>query len=170
MNGLKIIENPVGVLTNSPDMIWQLTNLRNYISLDNYQKEETKWEKLILNPFSQGGGSFGLPGDYTSPGRFVRATFQKKFLLLPDTKEETVVDCFHLLKTVFIPKGIVMTSRDVPDYTQYTVFMNLNTGEYYFNTYLNPEIRMVRLCDHQVADVTSLGKLKRNIQFEVLNK
>ena len=31
--GLNAYENPVGVLTNSPDFPWQMTNLRSYLSL-----------------------------------------------------------------------------------------------------------------------------------------
>lgn len=165
-NGMEVLNNPVGVLANSPNLSWHLTNLRNYLSVSPNQIEETKWDNFTLLPFSQGGGTFGLPGDYTSPSRFVRVAFQKNYLELPETREETLVSCFHLLETVSIPKGVVITSRNTPDYTQYTVFMNLNTGDYFFTTYLDTGIKKANINDYNINQVKSLGKLKRKVEIK----
>lgn len=64
--GLDLYENPVGVLANSPDFPWQLTNLRNYTGVTSAQEEEAEWDFLRLTPFGQGAGTFSLPGGYTS--------------------------------------------------------------------------------------------------------
>ena len=159
-NGMEILNNPIGVLTNSPNLSWHLTNLRNYMETSPYQLEEIKWDNFTLKPFGQAGGTFGLPGDYTSPSRFIRMAYEKSFLILPETREETLISCFHLMKTVSIPKGIVATNKGTLDYTQYTVFMNLTTGDYFFNTYENPEIRAANINDSILAQPLSLGKLK----------
>ena len=69
-DGLHLMDNPVGVLSNSPDFQWHLTNLRNYMNLSSSQNQSQTWGSLELTPLGQGAGSFGLPGDcllYTSP-------------------------------------------------------------------------------------------------------
>lgn len=160
-NGTEIINNPIGVLANSPNFSWHLTNLNNYMNISPYQLEEINWSNFPLKPFGQGAGGLGIPGDYTSPSRFVRIAFQKNFLMLPDNKKQAPLACFELMKTVSIPKGIVMTNKNSPDYTQYTVFMNLNTGDYYFNSYLNSEIKQYNINNINPVEITSLGKIKK---------
>ena len=39
-DGLHIMENPIGVLANSPDLPWHLTNLRNYMNVTPDQPPE----------------------------------------------------------------------------------------------------------------------------------
>lgn len=158
-NGLQIFDNPINVLTNSPNFTWQITNLRNYLNLNSEQLENKKWDNLILSPFGQGGGSFGLPGDFTSPSRFVRASFIKNNIVIPEDDFELANTGFHILKSVFIPKGVVITNKNKSDYTQYTVFMNLNTLDYYINTYDCSEITNVNLKDYNPSDIISLGKI-----------
>lgn len=143
--GLHLIDNPIGVLTNSPDFRWHMANLRNYMNVAPGQSEEEFWDGVRLTPFGQGAGTTGLPGDYTPPSRFVRTAFQKSHVILPEGKSETVNTMFHLLDSVSIPRGVVMTDRGTPDYTQYTVIMNLNDTEYFFKTYDNSRIFSVRL-------------------------
>lgn len=159
MNGLQIFNNPVNVLTNSPDFTWHLTNLRNYLNLSNEQLESKKWDNLVLTPFGQGSGSFGLPGDYTSPSRFIRTSFIKNNTLIPTDDEEAINTCFNILKSTFITKGLVITSRNTYDYTQYTVFMNLKSLEYYISTYHNNEIKKVSLNDYNPNNIYSLGRI-----------
>ncbi|MFQ7173701.1 MAG: linear amide C-N hydrolase [Thomasclavelia ramosa] len=47
------------------------------------------------------------------------------------------------METVSIPKGVVITANQTSDYTQYTMFINLATREYYFKTYWNNQITRV---------------------------
>jgi len=136
-DGLHLMDNPVGVLSNSPDFQWHLTNLRNYMNLSPTQKQSQTWGSLELTPFGQGGGSFGLPGDYTPPSRFVRTAFLKTHTPIPSGREEAATTCFHIMESVSIPKGPVITGRNTPDYTQYTAFINLSSREYFFKTYGN---------------------------------
>ena len=134
-DGLHLMDNPVGVLSNSPDFQWHLTNLRNYMNLSSTQEQPQTWGSLELTPFGQGGGSFGLPGDYTPPSRFVRTAFLKTHTPIPSGREEAATTCFHIMESVSIPKGPVITGRNTPDYTQYTAFINLSSREYFFKTY-----------------------------------
>lgn len=166
-DGLHLMDNAVGVLANSPDFTWQVTNLRNYMNVSPGQQQERNWGSVNLSPFGQGAGTFGLPGDYTPPSRFVRAAFQKSHANLPRELEGAVVACFHIMESVSIPKGVVMTARGTSDYTQYTAFMDLETQRYYFKTYDNSQITTVQLPSSHAGgrEMVSLGKLVRPIAF-----
>lgn len=165
--GLYIMDNPIGVLTNSPTFTWQMTNLRNYMNISPFQKENIKFGEVELTPFGQAGGTFGLPGDFTPPSRFVRSAYLKTHTVFPKTKKEAITTCFHIMDSVSILKGVVMTSRDTSDYTQYTVFMDLHALEYFYKTYDNNEIRSIKLMDvvHQKEGIVAIKKLNRPISF-----
>ena len=91
---LHIMDNPIGVLANSPDFKWQMTNLRNYIGTAVTQQQEAEWDSVKLTPLDRGAGTAGLPGDFAPPARFVRtAAFKKSYA--PSVKPRRG-DC-HLL-------------------------------------------------------------------------
>lgn len=170
-DGLHLIDNPIGVLSNSPDFLWHMTNLRNYMDITPFQQEEQIWGTLRLTPFGQGAGTFGLPGDYTPPSRFVRTAYQKSHIPLPSNQEEAICACFHIMESVTIPKGIVMTDRQTADYTQYTSFISLSSQEYFFRTYENSQITSAKLPSDlsSCSGLVSLGKLRRPVLFERWN-
>ncbi len=165
-NGLTIYDNPVKVLSNSPNFDWHITNLNNYINLSNIQMEEKEIKNITLKPFGQGGGTFGLPGDYTSPSRFIRTVFIKNNTYFSDNTLENVNTCFNIMKSVTIPKGVIMTKRGTYDYTQYTSFMNLSTGDYYFNTYYNNQILRANIDFIDPDTITQLCKLKSSTIYK----
>lgn len=169
-DGLHLMNNSIGVLSNSPDFKWHMTNLRTYGNLTAQQFQEREWGPVKLSPFGQGAGSFGLPGDFTPPSRFIRTAFQKSHAFLPSDPKEAVTACFHILESVSIPKGIVMTNRQTPDFTQYTAFIRTDSPEYFFKTYDNSGITAVKLPDGTNPDsgIISLGKLNRPVEFDRL--
>lgn len=133
--GIEIINNPVGVMSNSPNFEWHLTNLRNYCETSPTQTEEVIWDNVSLTPFGQGGGTIPLPGGFTSPERFVRTAYLKAQIPMPKNNKEAINSCFHIVESVSIPKGAVITSRNTYDYTKYTAFINVTTCEYFYKTY-----------------------------------
>lgn len=166
-SGLALFRNPVGVMANSPDFPWHMTNLRNYMGASPEQIPEALWGNVRLAPFGQGAGSSLLPGGYTSPERFVRTAFQKSHVPTPKNREEAVLTCFHIMEGVTIPKGVVVTDRNTYDYTQYTAFMNLNTGEYFFKTYENPQVFTASLPEYSQGNARSafIGSLDHPAHF-----
>lgn len=167
--GLEIFNNRIGVLANAPDFRWQMTNLRNYAELSPAQHEEVSWGNLLLSPFGQGAGSRLMPGGYTSPERFARTAFLKTHVPPPNSRVESVMSCFHIMNSVTIPKGIVLTEKGSWDYTLYTAFINTNSCEYYFKTYENDQIIRANLRDYIYAPGTQtvlLGSLVRPLLFE----
>lgn len=159
--GLNLMDNPIGVLSNSPDFQWHMTNLRNYMNVMPYQYQEIQWDSVKLTPFGQGAGAMGLPGDFTPPSRFVRTAYAKSHAAAPSGREDAVVTCLHIMEGVSIPRGNVVTMRGTDDYTQYTAFSSLSTGEYYFKTYNNSGITAVKMPDsHNGAqEIVSLARL-----------
>ena len=75
--GLKIYDNTVGVLTNNPTFDKQLFNLNRYIGLSPRDPLNTFSKDLKLNVYSRGMGAIGLPGDFSSQSRFIKASFVK---------------------------------------------------------------------------------------------
>ena len=69
---LKVYDNPVWAMANSPEFPWHLTNLNNYLDLTSAYPASKTIRGLKLAPFGMGGGLVGLPGDFTPPSRFVR--------------------------------------------------------------------------------------------------
>ncbi|ADO75250.1 linear amide C-N hydrolase [Stigmatella aurantiaca] len=129
-----ISNNPVAVLTNRPVFPWQLDNLRNYVNLSPWDKENITLGSLAVTPTGHGSGLDGLPGNATPPSRFVRAAYLKQFALQQKTAEETAVLAFHLLNNVDIPLGTVRAKTQPTllnpegveyDYTQWVVVKDL---------------------------------------------
>ncbi len=140
--GLKIYYNAIGVMTNNPDFPKQIFNLNNYMSLTNEEPETRFSNELNLNNYSRGMGAIGLPGDYSSMSRFVKATFVKLNSVFGETEEENVNQFFHILNSVSMPKGAVKIG-DNYDKTVYTSCCNTDNGIYYYTTYNNSQITAV---------------------------
>ena len=81
-------DNPLGVMTNSPEFNWHLQNLRQYIGLKSQPFAPTEWGDVPLSAFGQGSGTMGLPGDFTPPSRFVRAAYGKQNIQGIENEEE----------------------------------------------------------------------------------
>lgn len=168
--GAEMFHNSIGVLANSPDFRWHMTNLRNYMNTSPRQMEKAAWGDVQLMPFGQGGGTVSLPGGYTSPERFIRVAYLKTHILAPENTEAAVISFFQIMKSVSIPQGAVVTERDTNDYTQYTAFIDLHTRKYFFNTYENLQTIKV---DFPIAlalsaTIVDMGRIVQPMAFEKL--
>ena len=139
-DGLKIYENPVGVLTNNPPFDWQITNLANYINLTAEEPENTFAPSADISAFAKGMGAIGLPGDLSSVSRFVRATFTKLNSVCGESEEESVTQFFHILSTVEHTRGCVHLGDGKYEITVYTSCCNTDKGIFYYTTYKNRQI------------------------------
>ena len=145
---LKIHENPLGVMANSPSFDWHLTNLSNYVNLTINNVPQVNLHGDAIKSFGQGSGMRGLPGDFTPPSRFVRAVAFAHSALPVATADEGVLQAFHILNQFDIPKGAVRGvegGQTVAEYTLWTAAADLKNRRYYFRTFDNSRIRMVDL-------------------------
>lgn len=148
--GLKIYDDPVGVLTNNPTFDFHLTNLNCYMGLSRKEGENRFDPSLPLRPFSRGMGAMGLPGDLSSTSRFVRAAFHRCSSVCGGEEMESVSHFFHLLDSVAMPKGSMELREDVYEYTLYSCCCNTKKGIYYYKTYGNSRLAAVSLWKEDV--------------------
>lgn len=141
--GLKVYENPVGVLTNNPSFDKQLFNLNNYMGLSPKEPENTFVQGLKLDRYSRGMGAIGLPGDLSSQSRFVRAAFVKNNSLSGTSEKESVSQFFHILGSVEQQKGCCIPEEGRYEITIYTCCCNADKGIYYYTSYNNHRITAV---------------------------
>ena len=139
-DGLKIYNNPVGVLTNNPPFDMQLFNLNNYLHLSAENRPNTFSNALSLNAYSRGMGAMGLPGDLSSQSRFVRAAFVRMNSISGDSEPESVSQFFHILASVDQQRGCCRLGDGKCEITLYTSCCNADKGIYYYTTYDNHQI------------------------------
>ena len=141
--GIKIFENPIGVLTNNPTFDYQLFNLNNYMNLSINPMVNTFSEVLKLENYSRGMGGMGIPGDLSSMSRFVRATFTKLNSVSGVSEIESISQFFHILGSVAQQRGLVKLSEEKYEITVYSSCCNTDKGIYYYITYDNSHINGV---------------------------
>lgn len=147
-SGIKMYENPVGVLTNNPTFDYHITRLCDFINLT-AQPPQNRFGNVLLSPYSRGMGAIGLPGDLSSSARFVRAAFVKLNSVCGESEEQSVGQFFHILGSVEQQRGCVIMPDGAMELTEYTSCINLDRGVYYYTTYDNRGISAVDMhkCD-----------------------
>lgn len=143
--GIRIYDNPVGVLTNNPPFDYQMTNLTNYMSLSTEPPENHFSDQLDLTPYSRGMGMLGMPGDLSSASRFVRVAFTKLHSVSGTSESESISQFFHILGSVAQQRGCVHMGEGKYEITIYTSCCNTDRGIYYYTTYENSQITGVDL-------------------------
>jgi len=143
---LKVFENPYGVFTNNPTFDWHVTNLRNYVSLRAEDVQSADICGVKVHEISGGSGMHDIPGDFTSPSRFVRAACLKSWASQPGTGQEALVQVMHLLESFFRLDGYgyeMVNDARASMITEWETFIDLSHRKLYFRTYGNPDIRLV---------------------------
>lgn len=156
--GLFIYDDPYGVMTNNPPFPEAVSSLSYFMSLTSSQPENTLCADIDIIPTSSGLGAIGLPGDFSSYSRFVRALFVKSHIL---EKEgcDSVSSFFHIADSVKIPYGCVLTEKNEPRYTVYTSCMDTENFIYSYTTYEDRCIKSIsprETVDMDSADIYTL--------------
>ena len=144
--GLAVYNNPIGVLTNNPPFPYHQYNVINYINTTASEPENRFSSRLTMPPYSRGMGGIGLPGDLSSPSRFVRAAFTKENSICDGDEFSSISQFFHILESVSQQRGCAQVG-DGYEITFYSSCCNTETGVYYYKTYENSQITAVRLTD-----------------------
>ena len=140
--GLRIYEDPVGVLTNNPPFDQQLFNLNNYRGLSAKTPENRFSKDLELLVYSRGMGAMGLPGDLSSASRYVKAAFTKMNSISGSSESESISQFFQILSSVAQQRGCVQV-EGMYEITIYSCCCNADRGIYYYTTYENSQITAV---------------------------
>ena len=145
-DGLRIYDNPFEVLTNNPPFEYHCTNVSNYMGLSAGLSTSQFRERIPVKNYSLGMGAMGLPGDYSSASRFVRALFVKENSASEHDEKSNVNQFFHILNSVAMPRGCVRSAEGF-EYTRYSSCCNADSGIYYYTTYDELKIRAINMHD-----------------------
>lgn len=151
-DGIRVYDNPVGILTNNPPFNEQMFNLNNYMHLSPKEPENTFSDKLQLQAYSRGMGALGLPGDLSSQSRFVRASFTKMNSVSGTTEKESISQFFHIMDSVQQQRGCCDLGDNRYEITVYTSCCNADKGIYYYTTYNNRQITAVNMHNVNLED------------------
>ena len=169
-NALQVCENPVGVLTNNPPFDMQPFNLNNCRVLSDRTPENHFAPDIALDRYSNGMGGMGLPGDYSSMSRFVRAAFVKMHSLCGEDEQSSVSQFFHILASVAYHRGCVLIHEGQYEITQYSCCCNTDKGLYYYTTYENSRVTCVDMHKTDLDNSTlSRYDLVKDAQFLMQN-
>lgn len=149
--GVNVFCNAVGVLTNNPPFLFHLNNLDLYRALSNGDAEARFGDGIPYNAFSRGMGAIGLPGDWSSTSRFVRAAFVRANALqdASECEKENVTQFFHILSSVAMVKGCVAVG-DAYEFTQYSSCCDTQKGIYHLKTYSEDVLRSVDMKEYDL--------------------
>lgn len=151
INGkLRIHDNPLGVMTNSPSFEWHLTNIRNYLKISALNAKPLTIDEVIFPPLGQGSGLLGLPGDSTPPSRFIRAAAYVKAVKKQPSGLEAVRTTEHILNNFDIPKGWIQNddSLHIPlEFTQWSTIADMKNRKYYVKMYDDQVLRGIDIND-----------------------
>lgn len=159
-----IYNNKIGILTNSPDYSWHITNLENYLHLTTTNPNPIldSGEKFVVN--GQGFGMLGLPGDISPPSRFVRISVLTRVAIPANNADDTLNLAEHIINNVDIPFGLSREAdgtKYTNESTQWVVFKDLTHRVLYYRTYNNLSLRKIELAKVDFSE--NAARLKMSI-------
>jgi len=167
---LQITDNPTGVMTNDPPFQDHLNSIGNYSNLSKVEKPP-----LIINGAkyaapSSGSGLHGLPGDFLSPSRFIRALFLANSVPNNYSTAQMNAAAWHILGSFDIPPGSVTLPATNPygggvggfEVTEWSVTANNKNMTYMVKMYENTNVYVF---DFKKMDVNA-----KEIKYTKLNQ
>lgn len=146
---LNVIDNPVGVMTNGPQLQWHLTNLGNYTQLTNVDASTATFNGFDVHQPDSGIATWGIPSSNTSAGRFVKAVYYSNFTEKEDDPDLSLVTLSRVMNNFDRPRGATIDpgqksnfpgtqiNADAPlsEYTSWTTLADLERGKWLLRTY-----------------------------------
>lgn len=126
-------DNPAGVMTNAPPFPEITAGLPRIDTLTAHPTYPMDTGISI-----RGGGALGLPGDWTSQSRFIRAAFLSRHMQIL-----TPFDALALLDSVKIPRGAVIAENGDLVTTVYSAVMDPASMRYLCRTEEDPSPRSI---------------------------
>ncbi|KIS02631.1 choloylglycine hydrolase family protein [Paucilactobacillus wasatchensis] len=140
-NPMRIIENPLGVVTNSPHFERQLARLEKYV---NFTAEFEAGKVALNTPKVTTGNLSGKaipPGSYSPGARFIRAAYFKERADQPEDEQSAIISSWHLLESVSVPRN----SAHQQTFSVYRAATVAESRSYYFQSYNRGEITKLQL-------------------------
>jgi choloylglycine hydrolase len=173
---LTMMDNPTGVYTNNPPFTYHLATAGNYANLSATPPAETNVNGLKLPPVSTGGGMAGLPGDFLSTSRFIRALMFSRSAPTNLTTQQQVGTAFRILGQFDLPPGSIVEpagssfggagGTTTYEITEWSVAADLKNKIYYIQTYDNPDLRSLNF-DQLPLDGGQIKVMPLNQQIKI---
>ncbi|NEG69153.1 choloylglycine hydrolase [Bifidobacterium choloepi] len=154
-DGIHVYHNPIDAMTNQPTFAYHLENMKNYMNVTVDFPPTTDWDKYEMTAWGSGVSMHGLPGDYSSPSRLVRAAYTNSHY--PQTSDEAhgVNRLFKTLQGSSMIYGGAKMENGNYEYTVYTSCFSTKTMTYYHTSYEDPTPKSWKLSDFDL-DGTAL--------------
>ena len=107
----------------------------------------TTWGKAELSAWGAGVSMHGIPGDVSSPSRFVRVAYTNTHYPQQNNEAANVSRLFHTLVSVQMVDGMSKMGNGQFERTLFTSGYSGKTNTYYMNTYEDPAIRSFAMSD-----------------------
>ena len=167
---LVITDNPVTVMTNDPAFRDQLNSIGNYANLTPVEKDPMVINGATYVPPSSGSGLHGLPGDYLSPSRFIRALFLSKSAPTNVSTDQQTHTAWHILGSFDIPPGAISLPATNAygggaggiEITEWTVVADNKNMMYY--------VKMFETTNVQAFDMKKIDLNAKEVKYYDLNK
>ena len=166
---LVITDNPTTVMTNDPAFREQLNAIGNYANLTNVERDPLVINGASYAPPSSGSGLHGLPGDYLSPSRFIRALFLSKSAPTTYTTTQQTNTAWHILGSFDIPPGAITLPASNAygggaggiEITEWTIVADNKNKVYYVKMFDNTNV--------QAFDLKKMDVNAKEIKYYDLN-
>ena len=167
---LVITDNPVTVMTNDPAFRDQLNNIGSYANLTPVEKDPMVINGATYVPPSSGSGLHGLPGDYLSPSRFIRALFLSKSAPTNVSTDQQTHTAWHILGSFDIPPGAISLPASNAygggaggiEITEWTIVADNKNMMYY--------VKMFETTNVQSFDMKKIDFNAKDVKYYDLNK
>ena len=131
-------ENPIKVVTNAPTFAKEIERLNEFLT---FTDTPSNVNRISTGNFN---GKKRMPGTFSPADRFVRATLLKEYAVLPANGQENVIEAWHILNNVTVPKS---ESRS-DTYTIYRSAVDLTSRRLYVQKYNDFGISSYRFPDN----------------------
>lgn len=140
-NPMRVIDNPLGVVTNSPKFEEQIERLKRYV--DFTPAFLNKQVPLNTSKVTTGrlSGKAIPPGSYSPGARFIRAAYFKERINQPADELDALISSWRLLDGVSVPKN----TDHQPTYSVYRAATVADSRTYYFQSYYQTTVTKLQL-------------------------
>ena len=167
---LTITDNPTTVMTNDPPFEYHLQDIGNYVNLSNVEKPPLKIHGATFKAPSSGTGLHGMPGDFLSTSRFIRALFLSNSVPTTFTNTQMSEAAWHILGSFDIPPGAISLPASNAygggaggiEITEWTVVADNKNMMYY--------VKMFETTNVQSFDMKKIDFNAKDVKYYDLNK
>ncbi|MFD0896506.1 choloylglycine hydrolase family protein [Loigolactobacillus binensis] len=138
---MRVIENPLGIVTNSPHFERQLTQLEKYVTFTPAFKAGTVPLNTVKVTTGNLAGKAIPPGAYSPSARFIRAAYLKERADQPADEAAAIIASWHLLDSVSVPRS----SAHQQTFSVYRAATVAESRCYYFQSYHRGNIVKLQL-------------------------